>query len=155
MIFKLPEYFSNNLRIWNYVPEKELTTSQVAHILDEGILFSKSWQVHGAALKAEVIVQNNVLVSVVVDNDLAAASGCSIDKSVAFMQKMEADLGISLLNRMKLLYAYADEIHIGDHRKLDEIPKFASVFNHLSSDRKEYESIWPKLSESWLGQLVK
>lgn len=151
MIFKLPTYFSKDVRIWNYIPNKPLSTAQTEHILKEGYKFSQSWQVHGAPLKAEVLVQNNVLISVIVDNAQAAASGCSIDKSVAFMQKMEQDLGIILLNRMNILYANAEEIHIGDHRKLQDIPAFATVFNHLTSDRAEYESPWPVLNESWLA----
>lgn len=151
MIFKLPEYFSNDLRIWNYIPERKLTTSEVEHILKKGLEFSHSWQVHGAPLKSEVIVQHNTLVTVVVDNDMAAASGCSIDKSIAFVQALEQELGVSFMNRMKLLYSLANDIHIGDHRKLNEIPDYAVVFNHLASDRKDYESEWAPAKQSWLA----
>lgn len=151
MIFKLPDYFSNDLRIWNYIPERKLTTSEVEYILKKGYEFAHSWQVHGAPLKSEVIVQNNALLTVVVDNDMAAASGCSIDKSIAFVQALEKELGVSFMNRMKLLYALADDIHIGDHRKLEDVPDYAVVFNHLAADRKDYESEWSLAKESWLA----
>jgi hypothetical protein len=151
MTFNIPNGFSDDLRIWNYIPERALTPAEVDFILNVGKEFASQWQVHGSPLKAEVIVQSNVLLSVIVDNDMAAASGCSIDRSVAFVQQLEKELGVVFLNRMKLLYSSLDEVYIGDHRELEKLPANAVVFNHLSTNKSSYIAKWLPAKKSWLS----
>tara|TARA_R110001592_G_scaffold363109_2_gene680494 strand:- start:197808 stop:198275 length:468 start_codon:yes stop_codon:yes gene_type:complete len=151
MTFNIPNGFSDDLHIWNYIPERALTASEVDFILKVGKEFASQWQVHGSPLKAEVIVQDKVLLSVIVDNDMATASGCSIDRSVAFVQQLEKELGVVFLNRMKLLYSSNEEIHIGDHRELENLPQNAVVFNHLSTDKASYIAEWLPAKSSWLA----
>lgn len=151
MIFNIPHGFSDDLRIWNYIPERALTSSEVEFILKVGKDFASQWQVHGSPLKAEVVVQNNLLLSVIVDNDMASASGCSIDRSVGFVQQLEKELDVVFLNRMKLLYSSNGAMQIGDHRELENLPQSAVVFNHLSTDKSSYISEWLPAKESWLA----
>ena len=151
MTFKLPEGFSEDLHIWNYIPERKFTNEETDFILKAGKQFTADWHVHGSPLKAEVVVQNNAILSVVVDNDTASASGCSIDRSVAFVKQLEQHMGLMLMNRMKLLYSTEGNIHIGDHRKLEDLPAEALIFNHLSTKREDYLAEWLPAQESWLA----
>lgn len=139
------------MHICNYIPERKFTDSETDFIVKAGKQFTADWHVHGSPLKAEVLVQDHAILSVVVDNDTASASGCSIDRSVAFVQQLEQKLGLVLMNRMKLLYSADGAIHIGDHRKLEELPASAAVFNHLSTKREDYLAEWLPAKASWLA----
>jgi hypothetical protein len=147
--------FSPNLRVWNYVASRFLTDDEVAIIKKNGEVFATSWQVHGAPLKASVEVYDNALISIMVDNDQAGASGCSIDKSVKFIQALEAQMDIQFMDRMKFIYSNSDTIQIGDCRNLQALDKTNEtlIFNHLSDNRQDFEKGWSNLENSWVARL--
>ena len=153
--YNIAQGFSTNLRIWNYVASRLLTDEEVNIIKKKGEIFAASWQVHGAPLKATVEVYDNALISIMVDNDKAGASGCSIDKSVKFIQDLEAQMDIQFMDRMKFIYSNSDIIQIGDCRNLQAIEKTSDtlIFNHLSDNRQDFEKGWSNLENSWVARL--
>ncbi len=91
-------------RVWVYKSASAFTPEQCALILERGAKFTADWAAHGAALDACVDVLHDHFVVVSVDEQQAMASGCSIDKSVRFVQDLEHALGTSLTDRMVVLY---------------------------------------------------
>ncbi len=154
--YKILSDFSSDLRIWNYIASRKLSASEVNLILTKGQDFANSWLVHGAPLKAKVKVYDSAIISIMVDNSVAGASGCSIDKSVKFIQELESELGLELMDRMKFAYTQGQEINIGDCRKLDDInlDEKTLIFNHLSDNRQAFEQAWQPLNDSWLARML-
>lgn len=91
-------------RVWVYKCAQAFSPEQRKGIMDRGRAFTASWAAHGAALDACVDVLHDRFVIVAVDEQQAMASGCSIDKSVRFVQDMEQELDIKLTDRMVVLY---------------------------------------------------
>jgi len=91
-------------RVWVYKSGKPFTPDQRTAMLGRGHAFTTSWAAHGAALDACVEVLHDHFVVIAVDEQQAMASGCSIDKSVHFVQALERDLGLQLTDRMVVLY---------------------------------------------------
>lgn len=91
-------------RVWVYKSAKPFTAEQHRVILERGAAFTAGWAAHGAALDACVDVVHDHFVIIAVDEQQAMASGCSIDKSVRLVQQLEGELGVSLTDRMVVLY---------------------------------------------------
>ena len=90
------------------------------------------------------------------DQSQASASGCSIDASVHFLQSLESEYGVNLLDRMNVTYKQGPYIA---YKPLDEFKKMAKarsvsgktiVFNNLVANKHEYTENWEiPASESW------
>jgi hypothetical protein len=91
-------------RVWVYKSPTAFTVEQRERVLTEGAAFVNNWAAHGAALDACVDVLYDRFLVVAVDEEQAMASGCSIDKSVRFVQDLERSLGIPLTDRMVVWY---------------------------------------------------
>lgn len=91
-------------RVWIYKTSLPFTPEQRGSILSQGQVFTSTWAAHGAALDACVDVLYDRFVVIGVDEQQAMASGCSIDKSVRFVQDLERSLGINLTDRLVLWY---------------------------------------------------
>lgn len=89
------------------------------------------------------------------------ASGCSIDKSVAFVQDLERAYGITLMDRMLLAFKQGDAITVEKmsdfEAKVDagEITEDTIVFNNLVANKKDFVSNWEvPLRESWHARML-
>jgi hypothetical protein len=91
-------------RIWVYKTPRDLGQAEQKLVRERGVAFTAGWAAHGAALDACVDVLNDRFVVIAVDEQQAAASGCSIDKSVGFIKDLEHDLNMMLTDRMFVVY---------------------------------------------------
>lgn len=91
-------------RVWVYKSAAAFTPEQRRVIRTLGARFTGGWAAHGSALDACVDVLHDHFVVIAVDEQQAMASGCSIDKSVRFVQDLERELGLNLTDRMVVLY---------------------------------------------------
>ncbi len=101
---------SPSSRIWIYQSNREFTAAEVQQINSLATEFVTTWSAHGAALKAAAEVLHKRFLVIGVDEEQAAASGCSIDKSVALVKKIEVDFNTNLLDRMQIAYRSGNEI---------------------------------------------
>ena len=90
-------------RVWVYKSAQPFNAAQRSIIMERGSSFVRSWATHGTALLAAVDVLHDRFVVLGVDEQMVAASGCSIDTSVHFVQELERELGLSLSDRMVVL----------------------------------------------------
>ena len=77
-------------RLWFYVTNRSLTADERLHIQTELNMFVAGWEAHGTPLKASATVLLNDLLVLAVDEDPQPATGCSIDRSVAFLRALPA-----------------------------------------------------------------
>ena len=94
-------------RIWVYPSTTSLQTIE-QELLDKFLKpFCDHWQVHGKPLQTSARIVDHHFVVLAVNEDHAAASGCSIDSSVAVIKQMESHYQLDLMNRLYLHYINA------------------------------------------------
>lgn len=148
-------------RAWVYQSSRVLSDKEVEEIAELTESFIAGWDAHGAQLYAAYKIEYNVFLALFVDEVHAGASGCSIDKSVKFIQELEKRFGVEFMNRLMISYFQDGEIKIeplARFSKLIEegvITENTIVFNNLVSNKGEFEEKWEvPLKDSWHKQLM-
>ena len=106
-------------------------------------------------LKASFEIRYHLFLIIMIDVNHALASGCSIDKSIHFIQKIEKEFSVSLLDRQIFALKQNDKINLisrKDFEKLidKEISKDTIVFNNLIQTKIELSSSWEiPVKDSW------
>lgn len=146
-------------RTWVYKSAVPFTAAQLELISARGAEFSASWAAHGAQLAAAVDVLLDHFVVLAVDEQQVAASGCSIDTSVRFIQRLEQDLGFSLTDRMVVLYEQDGAIRscratgIEDLLKNGTITSDTLVYNDLVANVGDLKAHFKlPLRDTWLAR---
>ncbi|MCG3165258.1 MAG: hypothetical protein POELPBGB_01020 [Bacteroidia bacterium] len=152
---------SPSSRIWIYQSSREFTPAEVQQLNTLATEFVITWSAHGAALKAAAEILHNRFLVIGVDEEQAAASGCSIDKSVALVKKIEADFNTNLLDRMQIAYRSGNEIktfklpQASSLLEKAELTENTVIFNNLVSTKKDWDQKWEvALKDSWILQTV-
>lgn len=133
---------NNNSRVWVYTSPRPLTQGEVDFLQSEMNAFTSEWNAHGAGLTSKALIVEERFLVFVVDESKVAASGCSIDKSVAFVKSMGGQLSIDFFDRMNVWILNKDKfeyIHFSDLRNYPD----ALIYNPMITSLKE-------LKESWL-----
>ncbi|WP_395802816.1 ABC transporter ATPase [Daejeonella sp.] len=147
---------SENSRIWIYQSDRILKQEEESAIIQILGDFTSNWQAHGHDLAAlgEVIHHQFIILSV--DEQVAGATGCSIDKSVALMKDIEQKFNINLFDRFRVAFKLNDELKSCSREDFEkmiengEVNEDTLVFNNLIQTRKELKTSWEiPLKDSW------
>lgn len=148
-------------RIWIYQADRSFTADELQEIQSEMDAFLKDWTAHGSNLKAGYEIRYKRFIVIALDQSQAAASGCSIDASVHFIQHLEKKYGVSLLDKMNVSYKQGEYIAykpLADFKKMAKqkaVSKKTVVFNNLVNNKQEYEEHWEvPASESWHARFM-
>jgi len=154
--------FSENSRVWVYQANRKLTDNEVGEIkvlLDN---FTTGWTAHNNQLKATAEVRYNRFLILIVDESQAGASGCSIDKSVHFMQQIESHFKINLFDRFNLAYREGNNVLSAPRHEFEEKLKQRNintdtiVFNNMVQNLSELNTKWEvPFKDSWHIQLFR
>jgi hypothetical protein len=154
--------FSQHSRVWIYQADKKLTDEVVQQIQKELDKFTTGWTAHNNQLKAKGEVRYNRFLILIVDESQAGASGCSIDKSVHFMQNIGQHFNINLFDRFNLAYRDGEEIlslprhAFEDMLKQGKINTETIVYNNMVQNLTELETKWEvPFKNSWHIQLFR
>ena len=109
-----------NGRIWIYVANRPLTETEQMAIRVELVAFCASWAAHGNQLSADFDIFHNQIFVLGVDEQVEAASGCSIDKATAIFQQIDGQLELDLFNRMNLTFLDNDAIRIVKMQEINQ-----------------------------------
>jgi hypothetical protein len=159
-------------RVWIYQSIREFSKNEITLLKTKAEDFISEWTSHGKVMSACIEIFYNRFIIVCVDEKTASASGCGIDKSVKFIQQLEADLGgnTSLLDRMNVTYrqpGLSGEVgegdivscHISELKTLivfQERHKEITVFNNLVNTKEELEQNWEvPFEKSWQYEKLK
>lgn len=150
-----------NARVWIYQSNRMLNFDEKAIVQQEAENFLNTWTAHNQHLLTSFEIHYDLFLIVMVDEEQANASGCSIDKLVHFIQAIEKKLNISLMNRM--LFAYKNQSHVEvvsreqfeERMKSGVIRDDTIVFNNLIQSKGELDTGWEiPLKDSWHKQIV-
>lgn len=143
-------------RIWIYQSDRKFTDEEVAQIEDELKSFLENWAAHGSGLEASYQLKYNRFIIIAINQDTQAATGCSIDASVHFIQQLEQKYKVELLDKMNVTYRNGEHIA---YKPLIDFKKMAKdkavtantiVFNNLVNTVGEWQDYWEvPAGESW------
>lgn len=154
--------FPDESRVWIYQSDRLLTEAEVPKINEEIEAFCAHWTSHNHELRAIGGVMHDLFVVLVVDETMSSASGCSIDKSVAFVKYLEHKYGFRLLERNNIAWLDEQEqLHITPLAELKntvsagQMTMDTRVFDNLVATRKDYIQRWTvPLGDSWMKRFV-
>lgn len=143
-------------RIWIYQSNRKFSDEEVAEI-ESGLLdFLNNWSAHGASIEASYQIKYNRFIIIAVNQEVQAATGCSIDSSVAFIQSLEQKYNVDLLDKMNVTFKNGEHVA---HKTLIDFKRMAKekavtantiVFNNLVNTIEEWNENWEvPAGESW------
>lgn len=92
--------FSASSKVWLFTADRTLNESEQLSVQLEIDAFCAIWDSHGVVLKATGLILFSRLLMLIVDESFHSISGCSMDKSVAFIKNIEIKYKISLFDRL-------------------------------------------------------
>lgn len=148
-------------RVWIYQANRSFTADELAEIEAELDTFITDWTAHGADLKSGYEIRYKRFLILALDQSLNAASGCSIDASVHFIQHLEKKYDVLLLDKMNVSYkqgeyvAYKSLVDFKKMAKQKAVSSNTIVFNNLVANKGEYLEHWEvPASDSWHSRLM-
>lgn len=151
------EAISNDARIWIYQAAQQFTAEQRTIIANDLEHFTSIWDSHGAPLQAAYQIIDDQFIAIAVDEGFNAASGCSIDKSVAVIKSLEEKTGLSLLEKSNVAYTNGQDIHTVDFRTIKEkietgdITPETKIYDITITSMDNFRAEWPKnAKDTWV-----
>ena len=143
-------------RIWIYQANRSFTEEEIIQIKQKLETFINSWTAHGKDLQASFTIKYNRFIILALNQEINAATGCSIDASVHFIQQLQEDYQVDLMDKMNVSYkqgdfiAYKDLMDFKKMVKAKAVSKNTIVFNNLVTNIAEFNENWEvPASESW------
>lgn len=154
-------YLPDESRIWIYQSNRKLSDDEVSIIKKRTAEFLETWAAHGSDLEAGFEVKYNRFIIIGLNQSKGDASGCSIDSSVTFIQSLQKEFNIDLLDKMNVTFYSGDHIA---HKTLVDFKKMAKarsvspntiVFNNLVATKAEYLENWEvPAKDSWHNRFL-
>lgn len=149
-------------RVWIYQANRSFTDDEISEIKSKLDTFITNWTAHGADLQAGYLIKYKRFIVIAINQGLNAATGCSIDASVHFIQQLEKDYDVDLMDKMNVSYKQGDFIaykNLLDFKKMAKekaVSKNTIVFNNLVNNIAEFNENWEvPASESWHSRFIK
>lgn len=154
---KLPE----ESRVWIYQANRSFTPEEIADIENKLNVFIENWTAHGSDLQAGYLIKYKRFIVLGLNQSLNAATGCSIDASVHFIQQLEKEYNVDLMDKMNVSYKQGEFIAykpLTDFKKMAKqraVSKNTIVFNNLVNNIAEFKENWEvPASESWHARFL-
>ncbi len=148
-------------RVWVYQSNRILDAIETIAIKKEADIFMEGWAAHGKSLLGAIEIFYDHFIVIIIDEERASATGCSIDSSFKFIQDLERGFKVSLLDRLMVAYRKNGNIlvcRIDEFEakiKSSELNGETIVFNNLVDTKKAFDSQWEiLLKDSWHRKLL-
>ncbi|MCU0446695.1 MAG: hypothetical protein MUE85_17450 [Microscillaceae bacterium] len=146
-------------RVWVYQADRPLTEAEKSVIQTQAEDFLQTWTAHQQTLKASYSIFYDRFLVIALDEDYQQASGCSIDASVHFLQKIEQELKLSLLDRSQVAFWEGEAIrteklaHLKQKIAEGVIQADTQVFVNTISNVEQLHNDWQKPArQTWLSR---
>lgn len=148
-------------RVWIYQANRSFSENELKEITSKLDAFINSWTAHGKDLQSGYKIVYKRFIVIALNQNLNIATGCSIDASVAFIQQLEKDYNVDLMDKMNVSYKQGEFVA---HKSLIDFKKMAKqkavskntiVFNNLVTNIAEFKENWEvPASESWHSRFL-
>jgi hypothetical protein len=161
------EQLDETSRVWIYQSASKLTEQQAEAINVDLYTFLQEWTAHNEMLHTNGKVYYNQFVVIFVDERFSGASGCSIDKSIHYIEHLEKKYDISLSERKKVAFLDDSNPNNGSVIKLSELSHLNTLvesgeinedtmfFDNLVKTKYDFEKHWLKpFKNSWHKRFI-
>ncbi|EDP70720.1 hypothetical protein FBALC1_08173 [Flavobacteriales bacterium ALC-1] len=149
-------------RVWIYQANRSFSEEELIQLQEQLNVFIEAWTAHGQDLQAGYKIVYKRFIVIALNQDLNNATGCSIDASVHFIQELEKQYNVDLMDKMNVSYkqgefiAYKPLIDFKKMVKQNAVSKKTIVFNNLVTNIAEFKENWEvPASESWHSRFLK
>lgn len=149
-------------RVWIYQANRSFTEQEIEEIQTKLDVFIEHWTAHGSDLQSGYLIKYKRFIIIGLNQNLNKATGCSIDASVRFIQQLEEDYQVDLMDKMNVSYkqgefiAYKTLLDFKQMAKEKAVSKNTIVFNNLVANIAEFNENWEvPASESWHSRFIK
>ena len=153
---------SDNARIWIYPASRKISNIEFLEIKKLCDDFTDQWTAHNKSLVASFDIPYNRFIVLGLDADFNAASGCSIDSSVHFIQSLEKKYDIIFLDKMNVTFKQGEYLtykSLNDFKimvKKGSVNNNTIVFNNLVNDIAGYRHNWEiPMKDSWHSRFIR
>src|SRR6185295_11290079 len=102
------ESLPREARVWVFAADAALSAGAEAALLREVDAFLAQWNAHGNPLTCARAWRDGRFLAIGVDQSTAGASGCSVDGLFRVLQRLQPELGASLLPGPRVYWRSAD-----------------------------------------------
>lgn len=155
------EKLSETSKIWIYQANRSFTENEILEIKQKLNIFIEQWTAHGNNLQASYEFRYKRFIILAIDQEVHSATGCSIDASVNFIQQLEKEYNVNLLDKMNVSYRQGDYIAykpLVDFKKMakqNAVSQNTIVFNNLVTNKEEYQNYWEvPARDSWHARFM-
>jgi hypothetical protein len=148
-------------RVWVYNIDRLLSESEIQSLNHDLNRFLKDWTAHSDKLKAACKIRFLRHIVIMVDENIASASGCSIDASVRFINKLGQHYSFDAFDRLNYTYLSGGDPIIISHYDLQEaydnqvIADDTQFVNPLVKSKAEYQNDFlVPLKNSFLNRFI-
>ena len=148
-------------RVWIYQANRSFAENEIEEIKSKLDVFIENWTAHGSDLQSGYEIKYKRFIVIALNQSLNAATGCSIDASVHFIQQLEKEYNVDLMDKMNVSYkqgefiAYKPLNEFKQMAKQRAVSKNTIVFNNLVANKAEYLENWEvPASESWHSRFL-
>ena len=148
-------------RVWIYQANRSFTDEELEEIRHKLNVFVENWTAHGADLEAGYSIEYKRFIVLGLNQNSNKSTGCSIDSSVHFIQQLEQQYNVDLMDKMNVSYKQGEFIA---YKPLMEFKKMAKdravsgntiVFNNLVNTIAEFKEYWEvPAKESWHSRFL-
>ena len=149
---------TNDYRVIIYPASRSFTSKESKVITEKLYDFLATWAAHGKPLSSSFKIEKNQFIIVCVDEEIEAASGCSIDALGQIMREIDAEFQLGLFDRMKASFVENGEVKtlkLQDFKKglrEGEISSDIEVFDFSKNTYVAFLSDFLlQLKRSWAG----
>ena len=149
-------------RVWIYPSHRPFKEEELEQLKEALTNFLAGWTAHNQALEASFELPFNRFIVLGLNQEKVQASGCSIDASVHFIQALEKQFDLILLDKMNVTFKQGDFLShksLADFKQMAKqgaISKSTIVFNNLVDTVAAYQEFWQvPAAESWHKRFFK
>ncbi|MBC9812607.1 hypothetical protein H9Y05_09005 [Crocinitomicaceae bacterium CZZ-1] len=140
------EHLPDSSKIWIYQNQGAIPQEVQKAIQAKLDVFVRQWAAHKVQLYGASAILEDYFIVLAVDENMTAASGCSIDSSVHFIKELEKEFNLRLFDRLHVLIEENGEkkiVHFSDVSK----HKGATFFDPMVTCLGELRTTWMKVVE--------
>jgi len=148
-------------RLWVYTASRQLSQDEIVGIQSQLDQFVEEWTAHRQALTAVAEVSHGRFLILCVDESKAGASGCSIDSSVHFLQRLGEQYKVDFFDRMTFFadngngfLPFTQDDFAAAYQR-GELTEDSPVVDPLVNTKAQFEAAFVKpLKDSWHSRFV-
>ncbi len=124
--------FDDQARLWVFMLAEELTPIAIEPLKVKLREFLDSWKAHGQPMHGDCEIIEGRFLLIVANEQEVRASGCSIDSLNRELDKIIAELGLTLLRHSSVLVRLAGKITVVPLLELDRLIEAGTVSGDTS-----------------------